>query len=268
MGMETTIESGRREATGTQCIQRSFAIVRLLAGGDCDGEKLVDIAGSLKLSHPTAHRILKALEQEGIVERASGTQRYRLAAETAWLGVAPFNRCPITRLAVPTLEDLASRTGDSIFLSVPSHNDSVYADRRFGNFPLQAQRIKVGARRPLGVSIGGRVMLAFLGDERLANTLRDNAERFADWRCPEAAVVDGVEAARSQGYLSQDSLVDPTRHVLAVPVRDVVGRAVGAISIIAPISRLRGERATRLLPLLRAGAREVGQALGRQRVSA
>lgn len=267
MGMDI-IEGSRREATGTQCIQRSFAIVRLLAGGDCEGEKLVDIAGALKLSHPTAHRILKALEQEGIVERAAGSQRYRLAAETAWLGVAPFNRCPITRLAVPTLEDLAQKTGESIFLSVPSHNDSVYADRRFGSFPLQAQRIKVGARRPLGVSVGGRVMLGFMGEERLASTLRGNAGRFAEWRCPEATVLAGVEAVRNRGYLSEDSLVDPARHVLAVPVRDVVGRAVGAISIIAPTARLKGERAMRLLPLLRSGARDIGQALGRHRMSA
>ena len=68
--------------------------------------------------------------------------------------------------------------------------------------------------------------------------------------------------------LTADSLIDPTRHVLAVPVRDVTGHAVGAISIIAPTARLKGERASRLLPLLRAGARDVAQALGRQRMSA
>ncbi|MFC3058882.1 IclR family transcriptional regulator [Paenirhodobacter populi] len=268
MGYQETIPGVvRGEVTGTQCIRRSFAILRLLAGGDHDGEKLVDIAGALKLSHPTTHRILKALEQEGIVERAGGSQRYRLGAEAAWLGVGPFNRCPITRLSAIVLEDLAQATGDSIFLSVPSHNDAVYADRRLGNWPVQARGVHVGARRPMGVSVGGRVMLAHLGEARMKTVLAENADRFADWNCPMDQVLRGIEDTRAQGYLVDDSLTRQGRRAMAVPVRDVGGRAIGAISIIAPTARLGSDRVARLLPLLREGARRVGTALFEQRMA-
>ncbi|WP_029004904.1 IclR family transcriptional regulator [Azorhizobium doebereinerae] len=253
--------------TGTQCIRRSFAIMRLLAGGDHEGEKLVDIAGALKLPHPTAHRILKAMEQEGIVERAYGSQRYRLSSEAAWLGVAPFNRCPITRIAVPMLEDLARTTGDSVFLSVPSHNDSVYAERRFGSWPIQARGVHVGARRPLGVSIGGRVMLAYMSEARINAVLGENAERFAGWGCTEDLVRRGIQTARAKGHLVEDSLVGAGRRVVAVPVRDVGGRAIGAISIIAPAARLRSERLARILPGLCESARCVGASLFEQRLA-
>ncbi len=260
--------SARSEATGTQCIRRSFAIMRMLASGDQDGEKLVDIAGALKLSHPTAHRILKALEQEGMVERARGSHRYRLGAEAIWLGVAPFNRCPITRYASRVLDGLVRGIGDSVFLSVPSHTDAVYADRRLGNYPVQAKRVAIGARRPLGVSVGGRVMLACMGEERMDAILRENAERFRQWNCPGEFVVNGIAKARASGFLVADSVTADDRRALAVPVRDMAGNPIGAISIIASRGRLGAERVGRLVPLLQSAAREVSDTLHHQRMSA
>jgi len=265
MGLETTVGATRSEVTGTQCIRRSFGIMRMLAGGDWEGEKLVDIAGALNLSHPTAHRILKALEQEGIVERANGSQRYRLGAEAAWLGVAPFNRCPITRISAPALEELARMTGDSVFLSVPSHNDAVYVERRFGSFPIQSRRIRLGARRPMGVSLGGRAMMAWLVEDRVRTILQGNAERYGAWNCSEDMVLEGIGRVRSQGFVSGESLVNPDRRVVAVPVRDLVGRSVAAISLIAPLPRLGPDRVERLLPAMRKAARDISDALHKQR---
>lgn len=259
---------GRNEATGTQCIRRSFAIMRLLASGDQDGEKLVDIAGELKLSHPTAHRILKALEQEGMVERARGTHRYRLGAEAIWLGVAPFNRCPITRFASRVLDGLVSSIGDSVFLSVPSHTDAVYADRRLGIYPVQARRVAIGARRPLGVSVAGRVMLAAMTDERSDAILKENDERFRAWNCPQTVITEGIAEARARGFLAANSVTADDRRVLAVAVRDVVGNPIGAISVIGARGRLGPERVTRLVPQLQAAAKDVSEALHQQRMSA
>ncbi|WP_330629363.1 IclR family transcriptional regulator [Thioclava sp. FTW29] len=267
MGYQETGGVLRNEVTGTQSIRRSFAIMRMLAGGDHDGEKLVDIAGSLKLSHPTAHRILKALEKEGVVERAGGTSRYRLGAEAAWLGVAPFNRCPITRISSPVLDELAQLTKDSIFLSVPSHNDAVYADRRFGSWPVQARGVHVGARRPLGVSVAGRVMMAYLGEARATEVFQENLERYAEWNCPEALILDGITRAREQGYLVEDSLTGRGRRALAVPVRDIGGRAIGALCVIAPAARLGAERVNRLWPALREASRKVSASLFETRLA-
>lgn len=260
--------SARSEATGTQCIRRSFAIMRMLASGHQDGEKLVDIAGSLKLSHPTAHRILKALEQEGMVERARGSHRYRLGAEAIWLGVAPFNRCPITRCAARVLDGLVQTVGDSVFLSVPSHTDAVYADRRIGHHPIQARRVAIGARRPLGVSIAGRVMLACMSEDRVEVVLQENAERFREWNCPNSFVLDGIAEARAKGFLAANSVTADDRRAVAVAVRDVVGNPVGAISVISSRNRLGSERVGRLIPILQAAAREVSEALHQQRMSA
>lgn len=258
----------RSELTGTQCIRRSFGIVRHLAGGDQDGEKLVDIAAALKLPHPTAHRILKALEEEGIVERAEGSQRYRLAAETAWLGVEPFNRCPITRYAARYLDELAQTTGEAVLLSVPSHTDSVYADRRVGKRPMLIRQATIGSRRPLGASIGGRVMLAFMGLRRLEAVLRDNAERHSNLECTEDTIRSSLADARARGYLIGASALSTEGRELAVPVLDVTGKSIGAISLIGPCTPMFEHRSTSAVPLLRKAAQQISDHLHQLRLSA
>jgi DNA-binding IclR family transcriptional regulator len=266
---EPTAESAtmkRAELSGTQCIQRAFAVVRLLAGGSPQGEKLVDIATRLNLSHPTAHRLLRALESEGVVERVPGSRRYLIGSEAAWLGLAAYSRFPITRCAAATLDRLVVDIGDSVFLAVPSHNDSIYADRRFGPYPVQARRVSIGSRRPLGVSVAGRAMLGFMNAPRVESVLRGNEPRYRQWNCPVETVLKGVEQARAQGYLCAESLVNKERRALAVPVRDVVGQPVAAISVIAAHGRLGPERISRLLPLMKQAAREVSEVLRQQQL--
>jgi DNA-binding IclR family transcriptional regulator len=268
MGSQEKITMPRNEMSGTQCLRRSFAIVRMLAGGDQEGEKLVEIAAALNLPHPTAHRILKALEEEGMVERVEGSQRYRLSSEAAWLGVGPFNRCPITRIAARHLDDLAQRTGEAVVLSVPSHTDQVFADRRAGKRAVLLRHAAIGARRPLGVGAGGQVMLAFMGATRIDSVLRDNAGRYGEWGLDAGTVRRQVELARSQGHLLGDSPITREARVLAVPVRDVVGRAIGAISLVGPRGPMFEHRASISLPLLRAAAQSIVDALHQQRLSA
>jgi len=75
-----------QEVDGTQSIQRALHILRLLAGGAASGMRLVDIAHGTRLHHSTTHRILRALEQEGIVERLVNSRRYTIGSEVVWLG--------------------------------------------------------------------------------------------------------------------------------------------------------------------------------------
>jgi len=267
MTVQEAIPGGRRELTGTQSIRRSFAIVRHLAGASQEGEKLVDIATAMDLPHPTAHRILKALEEEGMVERAEGSQRYRLAAETAWLGVAPFNRCPITRYAARHLDDLVAQSGASVLLSVPSHTDSVYADRRVGNLPSLVSQAEIGSRRPLGAGTGGRVMLAHMNAERMESVLAGNAERYAQYRVDPQTVRRDAEEARTQGFLIGNSPMSREGRVVAVPVRDVTGRAIGAISLVGPRSAGFERRIEGLLPQMRSAARDIAEAIHKGRAA-
>jgi DNA-binding IclR family transcriptional regulator len=50
---------------GAQSIRRALAVLRLVAGGQETGVRLVDVVRGAGLSRPTAHRILRVLVEEG-----------------------------------------------------------------------------------------------------------------------------------------------------------------------------------------------------------
>lgn len=270
--MQTSVEPQsprkRRDESGTQCIHRSLGVMRLLASSARDGLKLVDIAAALELSHPTAHRILKALEEEGVVERVQGSRRYTVGAEAAWLGLAATERFPITAVAAPVLDQLSASIRDSVFLAVPSHNDSVYADRRVGTFPIRVTTLSVGARRPLGVSVAGRAMMAYMPQRKIDAVLSQNSTRYEPYRMTPERVQDSLEDVRRQGFLCADSVTAEDRRAISVPVLNMAGNPVAAISVIAPISRLPEARWGQLVPSLRAAAKEISRDLVQRAMAA
>ncbi|MBJ6987882.1 MULTISPECIES: IclR family transcriptional regulator [unclassified Devosia] len=269
MSEETvTKPRARRDESGTQCIHRSIGVMRLLASSPREGLKLVDIASMLDLSHPTAHRILKALEEEGVVERVQGSRRYTVGTEAAWLGLAANERFPITSVAAPVLDGLSASIKDTVFLAVPSINDSVYADRRTGSYPVQVTTLAVGARRPLGISVAGRAMMAFMGDRKIEAVLAQNSARYEPYRMTAETVSASVREARNAGYLWADSVTAKDRRALSVPVLNMAGNPVAALSVIAPIHRLPEGRIPSIVPILKQAAAEISQSLVKRSIAA
>ena len=223
--------------------------------------RLVDIALGARLHHSTTHRILRALEQEGIVERLVNSRRYTIGSEVVWLGLGASSRFPIATAAARALDRLSEQVGDAVFLSVHSGNDSICADRRIGSYPIQVLSIAIGSRRPLGVSQGGRVILAFLPPRVAQQVIAENADRYARHDLTPSAIVENMNAARAQGYLCSDGVTVKGTRVVAVPILDVSGIAVAAISVIAVRHRLPANRVFAVIESLKAAAKEISQVL-------
>ena len=74
---------------GLQTVDRAVAVLHLLSASGPGGLRLVDVQGKLKLSKPTAHRLLMSLVSHGLVDQDETTKRYRLGtrlAVLAWSG--------------------------------------------------------------------------------------------------------------------------------------------------------------------------------------
>ncbi len=253
----------RRGNEGTQSIHRALRAMRLLANSTTQGMKLVDVAERLGLHHSTAHRILGALEQEGVVERVSETRRYTIGSELVWLGLGAASRFPIAAAASPALDRLSAEVGDAVFLTVRSGDDSVCADRRIGSFPIQVLSIAIGSRRPLGVSQGGRVILAFLPEKTVRQVLETNAERYAEYGCDPDQLATTLSTARASGYICSDGVTVRDTRVIAVPVFGPTGLPVAAISVIAIRRRLPASRIPAVVAALQEAAKGISLALPR-----
>jgi DNA-binding IclR family transcriptional regulator len=227
---------------GVQSLRRALAILRLVATGQEKGVRLTDIAQMSGLSRPTVHRMLKVLIDETAVEQDPLTRHYRIGTELSLLGLARTGGFPIRAIAEPYLTALAREVGDTVFLSVRHGTDSVCIGRYLGTHPIQVLSIEVGARRPLGASVSGIVLLAAETPTDAQALTRVNAPRLELQGRSIEEVLRQVRATRRDGHAYASSGVMPGTSALAIPLRDEQGAILGAVSIAALANRLDGKR--------------------------
>lgn len=258
-GAESQAGDEHEPAHGVQSVRRALAVLRLVATGQERGVRLVDLARMSGLSRSTVHRLLKVLIEETAVEQDPATRRYLVGTELSLLGLARGGRLPLRAIAEPYLLALASQVGDTAFLSVRHGADSVCVARYLGTHPIQVLSIEVGARRPLGGSVSGIVLLAGLPQEEAREITEANAPRLALQRREMAEVLRQVQATRERGHVYAAQGVMPGTSALAVPIRDARGKVLAAISVAALADRLDRKRSAAVLAQMQEHAAMVGK---------
>jgi DNA-binding IclR family transcriptional regulator len=240
-------------ASDTNPVQKVCRVLRALSAPA--PLRLADIAQTTGLNKTTALRLLETLIDEGFVRRDADSKRYSLGDEAAVLGIAMQGRDHVRDRARPWLVRLAGLSGDTVLLSTRSGVESVCVDREFGSYPIRANYLDIGSRRPLGVGGGSLALLAWLPeDERRA--VLDQIEPMLRIRYPRisrALIEDAVAQSLALGYVLLLDVVVERMGGLAVPVFGSDGLPVAAISIAALSDRLTS-RLDLLVPAMKQAA--------------
>jgi DNA-binding IclR family transcriptional regulator len=257
--------AARAPINGTQSVQRAVAVLRCIAASG-PGPRLTEIAQALQIDLATAHRIVKGLCFQGMVQRERGTRRYQLGRLVYELGLAATPDFPLRDVCRPLLDRLAAQTGDSIFLLARSGHDVVCLERVEGGFPIQAHTLDVGARRPLGVGAGGLALLMALPAAEIEQVLEANAARYAAWERLSVGRVRALLAlGREAGVAINDGELMTGVAAIGCAFRSA-GAARGepvlaAISIASISARMRGTRRDELAQALLAEVRALERSL-------
>jgi len=223
--------------------------------------RLTDIAQSAALDISTARRILKDLEAEGFVERDPVSKHYMLGPQVYAMHHAMVDGLDVRALARPALIRLARRLGDTVILSLPMGWESVCLDLCFGDYPIRANYLEVGSRRPLGVGAGSLALLSTLDESESRAVLPMVRQRLAIKypRYPERDLDLATQRARALGHAMLLDVVVEKMGGLGVAVRGPSGRAIAALSVAALNERIES-REQELAQALSHEAREIERA--------
>ncbi|MEJ8570019.1 IclR family transcriptional regulator [Microbaculum marinum] len=195
---------------GTQMIDRTVSLVRLVATYCPKGARLTDLAKESGLPAPTARRILKRLVEHGVIAQDESQHRYTLGRFAYELGLSTNQ---ITRDAArfrPLVEELASVTQATIYLLLRSGLDSICVDRVDAGANHKCPTLKIGDRLPLGVGVGGMALLAALPEDEAERIIAANAPVYGRFvRTTGSRFREHLEAARRDGYVVRRSPVTP-----------------------------------------------------------
>ncbi|GAB1844396.1 hypothetical protein MyNCGM152_51660 [Achromobacter xylosoxidans] len=128
----------------------------------------------------TALRILKDLEAEGFVERDPVSKHYMLGPQVYAMHHAMVDGLDLRALARPALIRLARKFGDTVILSMPTGWESVCLDLCFGDYPIRANYLEIGSRRPLGIGAGSLALLAAMDENETQAVLPPVHQRLQE----------------------------------------------------------------------------------------
>ena len=215
----------------------------------------------------TTYRLLRSLEDLDLVERGSQPGTYRLGWKLMRFGAAVVERLDERQSALPVMERIHQRTGETVFLLVRRGWEAVCIERLEG-LRVGSLALRLGGSLPLHAGAGPRVLLAWEPREEWERYLAtgDLAAFTEATPTTRAALFRELERARALGYAVSDEDVTPGIASLGAPVFDYSGRVRAALSIGGMKSLLLGPDRAEVARLLVEGAREVSAALGHREV--
>jgi DNA-binding IclR family transcriptional regulator len=230
--------AGPRRREGVQVIARAAEMLRRLAA-EPDGLTLIELAGRVGLPRSTAHRIVRALSQEGFVRT---TPSGRLRIGPSLIGIAVSSRRDLRHEAGPFLERLCRELHETVDLAVLDGGEVLFIDQYISRRALRVVA-EIGARFPVYCTANGKALLAALGPEEADRLVPRQLKAHTQFTITDrAALFRELEEARASGlaYDRQEHTVGVA--AVATSVRDAAG-TLAAITVVMPAARLEGNEA-------------------------
>ena len=229
-------ESGTRaRREGVQVIARAAQVLRELAG-EPHGLSLLELGKRVGLPRSTAHRIVRALAEEGMV---ASTPAGKLRVGPALIGMAVASRRELRHEAGPYLDRLAHELRETVNMAVLDGGEVLFIDQYA---PRRYLRIasEIGARFPVYCTANRKVLLATLPDEEVERRLpRRLAPLTPSTVTDRSRLLNELAEVRSSGVAYDREEHAPGVSAVATAVTDAVGTAA-AVSVVMPSVRFAG----------------------------
>ncbi|WP_419204413.1 IclR family transcriptional regulator [Bordetella trematum] len=224
--------------SGVQTVNRAIQLLRLVAVRNKEGARLADIIRCSGLAKPTVYRLLGELTTHGLIMQGGG-RRYHLGSFAYELGLAATAHFDLRELCQPSVKRLAEATGDTVFLTIRSGNDSFCLDRQSGSFPVKVFSLEIGHRQPLGVGAAGLALLSRMPEPEMEAVIRNNAHALGNYGgLDETRLLELARQARQNGYSLISDFAIAGVAGIGMAVVDTVGRPLLSLSVTTISSRM------------------------------
>jgi IclR family acetate operon transcriptional repressor len=238
-----------RDPSRVQSVERAAALLRAIGAAPPRGSTVAELARSTGLNRATAWRLLKTLEEEGLVTYAPGQRLFGIGPMVLDLARSQRAETLVAR-AHRAIRELSLQTRESVALGVFRESRLLFID--------QARPTDCTADTWLGQSTGpmhatssGKVLLAFhqTQDELLH---RQRLESFTDSTITTGrALREELATVRSQGYALSRGEYQANVWGVSAPLLEDGLRLVGVLSLWGPAMRREPERVAALGTLAR-----------------
>jgi DNA-binding IclR family transcriptional regulator len=251
-----------RNVSTPKTVGKALALLNLVA--ERPGLTLSEVSREAELPPPTAHRLLRTLEDHGLL-RQDATNRYRLGSHCLSLGSRFLEGVDLRSEAHPCLMWLVEVTGETAHLGVPEGVEVVYVDKVETRHPVRMYS-RIGARSPMHSTAMGKAMLA-VGEPELVRRVIDAGlhRRTPNTITDPRRFRTELSRTQERGFALDDIENEEGIRCVGAPILAEPRHPVGAVSVSGPASRVAGERLNEIAWAVVEAAATVSERLGYRR---
>jgi DNA-binding IclR family transcriptional regulator len=225
-----------RPSERVKSADRVMAVLDLVAERRSMG--FSEIAERLELPKSSAHALLRTVEARGYLVLDPEQRTYRLGSRIWELAQACHEIEDLRTLMKPLMDRLVERTGETVQLATLDGTSAVYLGLSESPHPMKLTS-RAGARLPAHASAIGKALLASIDPEEVRRRLGDaTLVKLTDHTITGVPqLLDELERVRQRGYSVDDEEFAIGLRCIAMPISDIEGAVVGAISVSMPTPR-------------------------------
>jgi DNA-binding IclR family transcriptional regulator len=243
------------------------ALRLLLLFEEVDQEYRVgEMAEMLGVDKSSASRLAATLANRGFLERAPGSEAFRIGTELGRLGVLNMGSSHnLIELARRPMENLAAETAETV-------NLACLEDRKVVNIAQVDGAHLVGVGDWTGwktephTTANGKVLLAFTEDWPDSLPFKGPLKAFTEQTVTNVKDLRSeLERVRSEGWASSLGELEEGFNGVAVPVFDAFGYCRALLSVSGPAYRVPPARLSEIAMSCKKAAGEISASLGKTR---
>ena len=231
----------------------------------CDETELTvaEIADSMGAPRSTVYRLVHDLSGLRVLSPGSWPGRYRLGLKLLEWGARGQQALDVRREALPMMEQLRDRFGETIHLAVRDGLEGIFVETVESRHGIR-QHTVVGQRVPLHAGASMHVLLAYAPTKVIDECL--TAERLQAFgsgaMTDETKVRRMIDRVRSKAYARSDGEVYTGSVAISVPVFGASAEVVASMTISGPGTRWTPTKARNSLRELRSASSQLTRQLG------
>ena len=200
---------------------------------------MTEISEKLGLYPSTIHRILDTLKHWGYVEQEPNKQKYQLGLKVLELGMSKLHQMDLVRETIPYLKELVNQCNETVHLGVLEEGEVLYLAKEESSKTIRMCSY-VGRRAPLHCTALGKVLLAYLSEEKR----KDILDKKGLPSLTEKTITNKKELekelckVREQGFALDRGENEKDVRCIAAPIRNYQGKVIAAVSISGPAFRI------------------------------
>jgi IclR family acetate operon transcriptional repressor len=223
-----------------QVLQKTMDILTVLVDGPASVRDLAERTGVTK---PAVYRILHTLEERNFVTRDENKREYMLGEFLTGLSYKHDQSVNLPRLVAPYMDALLKKFDETVNLGVLDGNKIKYL-----HSVESSQRLRSGnpheEKDNVHSTALGKAILSTFSELELEKALRklDLKSQTDKTITTEKDLVSAISRAKKIGFAIDDQENELGSRCVAVAVTDKSGKALCALSITGPASRMSTEK--------------------------